>query len=136
MSRLPTDREVLQCIYTMYESAFPGPPSSNGRPENDPYLPIDVSAVAQRLEVKPELLFGRLYYHLDQKYRYKQNDGTLVPLFYLKIQEKRHVVHFPYLAAILAGLENEYRRQAWALSISVVALILSIASLLANLLKG
>jgi hypothetical protein len=119
----------------MYESSYPGSKESAGRGENDPYIAIDVPAIAEKLECKAELLFGRLYYHLDQKYRYKQDNGALVPLFYLKVGEKRHAIHFPYLAAILSGLEHEHRKQAWALSISLLALVLSVASLVVNFIK-
>lgn len=69
MSKLPTDRQVLRCIYEMYESAYPGNSLGQAQGENDPYLPIDIPDVAKRLECKPELLFGRLYYYLDAKYR-------------------------------------------------------------------
>jgi hypothetical protein len=59
VSKLPTDREVLKRIYDMYEPSYPG-----ARPgENDPYVAVDLAAVAARLRCKPELLFGRLYYH-------------------------------------------------------------------------
>jgi hypothetical protein len=103
MSVLPSDRAVLQCIYDIYKDSYPGPKSAAGKPENDPYIAIDVHAVAKKLECSPELLFGRLYYHLDKKHRYKQDDGSLVPLFYLKVGEKRHAVNFPYLASVLAA---------------------------------
>ena len=63
MSSLPTDREILKCIYAMYEASYPGSKSDSGRGENDPYIAIDASRIAERLECKPELLFGRLYYH-------------------------------------------------------------------------
>jgi len=49
---------------------------------NDPFVPIDVRAVASRLKTKPELLFGRLYYHLESKHRYKP----------LRIETTRRVV--------------------------------------------
>ena len=81
MSKLPTDRQVLRCIYEMYDAAYPGVPPGEVRGENDPYLSIDVYAVAKLLDCKPELLFGRLYYYLDAKHRYKQENGALVSLF-------------------------------------------------------
>ena len=135
MNKLSTDREVLKCIYEMYESSYPGVKRDSSGGENDPYLAIDVPAVAEKLQCKPELLFGRLYYHLDFKHRYKQENGALVYLFCLKLGDKRHAVHFPYLAAILAGHDQEHRKQLWSLGISVVALVLSVASLAVNLFK-
>ena len=135
MSNLPTDREVLKCIYEMYESSYPGTSPEAGRGENDPYIAIDVPAVAEKLGCKSELLFGRLYSYLDQKHRYKQDNGALVPLFYLKVGDKRHAVHFPYLAGILASHDEEYRKQMWSLGISLIALVLSVVSLAGNLFK-
>ena len=135
MNKLPTDREVLKCIYEMYESSYPCVQPGSARGENDPYLAIDIPAVAEKLKCKSELLFGRLYYHLDFKHRYKQDDGALVSLFYLKGGEKRYAVHFPYLAAILAGHDQEHRKQLWSLGLSIVALVLSVASLAVNLFK-
>jgi hypothetical protein len=39
MSHLPTDREVLRCIFEMYESAYPGE-TNGGKGVNDPYVPV------------------------------------------------------------------------------------------------
>lgn len=132
MSKLPTDRKILRCIYTMYQDSYPGPKTPAGHGANDPYIPIDIAAIAARLSCVPELLFGRLYYHLDQKYRYRQDNEAIVSLFSLKVGEKRHAIHFPYLAAMLAGLEHEHRKQAWSLGIALFALVLSVASIIAD----
>ena len=132
---LPTDRYVLQCIFDMYKDQYPGKKGADGKGENDPYIAIDVRAVAEKIQCAPELLFGRLYYHLDQKHRYKQEDGTIVPLFYLQLGDKRHAVHFPYLASILAGQNQEFRRYALALGMSAAALGVSITSLVVSLAK-
>lgn len=133
MSKLRTDREVLCCIYSMYESAYPGVKPGQTRGENDPYVPIDVRAVASKLGMKHELLFGRLYYDLDAKHRYKQEGGAAVNLFLLDVQGKGHSVNFPYLAAILAGHEQEYKKLFWSMAFSVAALLMSLASLAVNL---
>ena len=135
MSKLPTDREILKCIYQMYALQYPGIPAGAIRGENDPHIAIDVRAVAESLGCNAELLFGRLYYHLDHKYRYKQDDGTLIPLFYLKVGDKRHAVNFPYLAAVLAEHQQEYRNRLWTLGLSILALVLSVASLVVNFYK-
>ena len=50
MSKLPTDREVLQCIFEMYESSFPGSKGTEERGSNDPYVPIDVAQSRHVLE--------------------------------------------------------------------------------------
>jgi hypothetical protein len=132
MKNLPSDRAILKRIYQMYEVEYPGSPEDGTRGENDPYLSIDIPSVAKKIGCSPEMLFGRLYYHLDQKHRYKQDDGSVVPLFYMKLGDKRHAVHFPYLAAILATHEQEHRKHLWSISLSVLALVLSVASLAVN----
>jgi hypothetical protein len=135
VNKLPTDRFVLECIFEMYESSYPGPRLSSGAGENDPYVAIDIQAVAKKLGCDPELLFGRLYYHLDQKYRYKQDGGAIVALFHLRVGEKLHAIQFPYLASILAGLNQDFRRQAIAFAVSFAALGMSIASLIFSVLR-
>ncbi len=136
MSKLPTDRRVLRCIYEMYEASYPGVQSGEVRGENDPYLPIDLQAVAKRLGCKPELLFGRLYYYLDAKYRYKQDSGSHVSLFHINLNGRGHCVHFPYLASILAGHDYDFRNHSWSLAVSMLALGLSVASILVQVLMA
>lgn len=133
--KLPTDRYVLECIYKTYESAYPGPEDASGRGINDPFVPIDLHVVAKKVGCSPELLFGRLYFHLNQKHRYKQESGASVSLFELNIQNKGHAVQFPYLAAILAGLNQEFRKQLVTYGVSFVALGISLASLAVSILK-
>jgi hypothetical protein len=135
MNKLPTDRYLLASIFDMYQSTYPGPKKAEGGGENGPYLSIDIPALAKKLECTPELLFGRLYYHLDQKYRYKQDNGSIVPLFYLKVGDKRHAVHFPYLASILAGQNQEFRKYIVSLCVSFFALAVSVTSLAVSLMK-
>jgi hypothetical protein len=135
MSNLPTDHEILSCIYEMYRTSYPGKPAGSERGENDPYMPVNLRQVAARLSCNPELLFGRLYYHLDAKHRYKQDNGALVSLFYLNFQGKGHSVHFPFLAAIVAGMNQEHRKTFWSLAFSALALVVSVASLVTTVLK-
>ena len=107
----------------MYESTYPGkePGETNGK--NDPYLPIKVHDVATRLGCSPEMLFGRLYYHLDEKYHYTQDNDAQVHLFSLKVGSVMHCVNFPYLAAVLAEKNEEHNRQLWPLGVAIAAMI-------------
>lgn len=130
--KLPTERQVLRCIYEQYESEYPG-----SRPgENDPYIAIDVNGVAEKLRCKPQLLFGYLYYHLDAKHLYQMGEATHVHLFALKVGDKRHGVNFPYLAALLANHDLEHRRQLWSVSLSLVALVFSAAAVVAQIVTA
>lgn len=136
MRKLPTDRDVLRCIYEMYAADYPGPLKPDGHGENDPYLPINVHHVATQLKCKPELVFGRLYYHLDAKYRYKQDNGAIVGLFHLNFLTRGNCVHFPYLSSILATQDDEHRRETWALGVAIIALALSVAAIVAQVITA
>lgn len=82
------------------------------------------------------MLFGRLYYHLDAKHRYTQDGGAQVHLFTLMVGDQMHCVNFPYLAAVLAERDVEHRRQLWSLWVSITALALSVASIIAQVLTA
>lgn len=131
-----TDREILRCIYDMYQQQYPGPELPGGKRKNDPYLPISVREVAAKLGTSPEMLFGRLYYHLDAKYRYKDSEGAETHLFAMKVGEQMHCVHFPYLSATLAEHEAKHRQFWWTLWISIAALILSAASIISQIVTA
>lgn len=104
--------------------------------KNDPYMPIDLRGVAAKLECKPELLFGRLYYRLDAKYRYTQDNGADVHLFHMPGVTDGHSVNFPYLAAVLSEKDVEHRRQLWSLIAAFAALVVSGASIIAQVLTA
>ena len=128
IQKLPTEREILRCIANMYEPSYPGSKPK----DNDPYMEIDVRAVAAKLQCKPELLFGYLYYYLDHKHRYQSSEKIWTHLFALKAGENYHCVNYPYLVGILAAHEVEYKRNMWAIWLSVGALVLSLASIIAQ----
>ncbi|MDP6548522.1 MAG: hypothetical protein QF659_00415 [Dehalococcoidia bacterium] len=110
MKRTPTDLAILNVIYESYYDTFPNY-------ENDPssrstylFVPIDIEALAKNLRVNKEIIFGRLYYHLEARYGYKQDDGARVHFFALNMGRHHHRVHFPYLASVLASLREEHHR--------------------------
>ncbi|MES2414806.1 MAG: hypothetical protein V4614_13450 [Pseudomonadota bacterium] len=129
MSKLPTDAKVLRCIHDKYLADFVCAGIASQPGKRSQYLSIDVKKIAEVLECDDEILFGRLYYHLGEKYRYKQADGSLVPLFYLQVGDKRHVIHFPYLLGILAGLEEDSRKHWLPITLSSIALVVSVLGL-------
>ncbi len=133
---LLTDRYLLQCIYDMYLPDYPGPKDERGAGINDPYVPINIRAVAERVGMSPELVFGRLYFHLDHKYRYKHESGATTSLFQLQVGGKKHAVQFPYLAAVLAEKNQEFRRYALTLALSATALGVSLVSLAVSIAKA
>ncbi len=123
---LPTDREVLEAIYTMYYEAYAAEPAKV-------YIPIDIDKVSARLGAEADLIFGRLYYHLQERHGYKRDDDTEVPFFCLRIRNERHCVHFPLMASVLASLREEHRRNMMATVIALVSLGVSIVSIVLSL---
>lgn len=135
MTKLPTDRYVLECIHEMYRSSYPGEKDASGRGKNDPYVSIDIPSIANRVGCDAELLFGRLHFHLEQKYGYEQADGVRVSLFAVRVGDKRHAIQFPYLVSILAGLNQEFNQRLLSVVLSVFALGVFVASLVVNLFR-
>jgi hypothetical protein len=107
----------------MYASAFPHELEKST--VGQVMVPIDIEAVASRLKCSKYLLFGYLYYHLNHKHSYKTGENSSVPLFAPKVGQLKNAVNFPYLAAILAGHEQEHSKFAWSLGVSLLALLLS-----------
>lgn len=129
---IPTEREVLRCIYDTYETSFP----VEGRSIGKVMVAIDVELVAEKLGCDRHILFGYLYYHLDHKYRYSTGENSSVHLFAPKVGELRHAINLPYLAAILAGQDQEHSKFVWSLGVSLVALALSIGAIIAQLVAA
>ena len=88
------------------------------------------------LAVRPRCYSVRLYYHLDAKYRYTQDNDAQVNLFSLKVGSQMHCVNFPYLAAVLAEKGEEHKRQLWSLGFAIAALVLSVASIIAQVITA
>lgn len=132
MKRPPTDREILRKIHKRYYDQFGAFKRDNPDAERETkiYVPIDCTTIAKDLDVDPDIVFGRLYYHLEKKYGYVQQEGSKVHLFAFAVGKDRHAVHFPLLSAVLADLEQSWFRFTVPLIISALALVISIISLL------
>lgn len=122
----PTDRQILKKIHNMYYSDFccfdPADPSRTSKI----YVPIDCAIIAKHFKVDADIIFGRLYYHLQKKHGYKQDDGSLVSLFSLRSGKNPHVVHFPLLSGLVAEQNISWFRFNAPFIISVIALVTAI----------
>lgn len=123
-----SDRVILKKIYKTYLAEFKS--FDEGRRVNKVYVPIDCKLIAKGLNMDSEIVFGRLYYHLDKKYAYKQSDGSAVDLFSIEIDGDRHVVHFPLLSAALAEEEQSFLRFSTPIVLSLFAILLSVFTLI------
>ena len=129
---IPTERQVLRCIYDMYEPSFPVEGSNSGKV----MVAIDIDVVAKKLGCNKHLLCGYLYYHLDHKHRYKTGENAFVHLFAPRAGELRHAVNFPYLGAVPVGYDQEHSKFTWSLGVSLVALALSVSAIVAQLVTA
>ena len=126
MSVNVSDRVILKKIYNLYLSDFKS--FDEETRISKIYVPIDCEFIAKKLNMDPEIVFGRLYYHLEKKHGYKNSNGV-VNFFRIKIDKDRHVINFPLLSAILAEEEQSFLRFTIPITLSLIAIGLSIFTL-------
>jgi hypothetical protein len=132
--RIPTDIEILDIIYNSYYDEFTHYTNESPSRNTKIYLPIDISEVADKLKVDGDVVFGRLYYHLENKYGYKNEDDSKISFFALKAGNDLHCVNFPYLASVLAELRDKQKEYRTGTVIALFSLCISIVSLIVSLL--
>ncbi|EDP59471.1 hypothetical protein [Vibrio sp. AND4] len=128
MYKNPTDLELLECIYNNYRSEFELYDSDEKIKERSIYVHIDCNLIAEKLSSDPQLVFGRLYYHLANIYKYQHSRGVEVKLFEFKIDDQHHCIHFPVLASAVANLKSEYKRYQYTLIASILAVIVAVGA--------
>jgi hypothetical protein len=133
MSKIPTDLKIFETLYKAYESEFESRSQSETSGQSKIYVPVDIDEVAKKLGTDAHILFGRLYYHLDERYRYQQDNGSMVHLFAIVVGDEKHCINFPYLVGLLADYRLQDRRNLWALGISILSIVIAAAALLAQL---
>lgn len=133
MKKSPTDLQILDSIYERYYDVYAAYSEENGSRSSKIYVPIDIPKLAKDMGVDVDIIFGRLYYHLNQKYGYKQDNGSHVYFFTPKAGGDSNCINFPYLASVLASLRDESRKYRVATWIAVCSLILSIVALLVSI---
>ena len=122
-NRLHTDREILRCVYDLYVADYPA--------KGDPFLPIEVRRVADKLGCSPELLFGRLHYDMGTRLRHRSSmdaNVTEASIFEVKAGDKMHCVNFPYLSSHLATLDHEEHRASRTFWLATAAFAIAISS--------
>ena len=98
-----TDLKLLKTIQREYKDAY----LNRGEQKERFYIPIDCKHIAEKMNVDSELVFQRLYTHLEKRYGYKNEDDSRVHFFGLNVGDKIHCINYPYLCAILADLKDE-----------------------------
>ena len=91
---------------------------------------VNCRKVADILGVNGDIVFGRLYYHLEEKYGYKREDDSQVAFFALKAGGVPRCINSPLMTSILAGLKQKEEKFWMSLVIAFFALVVSLVSLL------
>lgn len=123
-----TDRLLLKAIYEEYYSEFCTFDEENKTRSSKNHIVIDCKKISEELQIDYDIVFGRLYYHLEKKYGYKKGEIS-TPLFSTGAGTHRLVVNFPLLSAILAELEQSHVRFTLPLWLSIVAITISALAL-------
>lgn len=136
MRNLPTDLEILNVIYNDYYEEF----SNYMKEKNNTrsvkiYVPINIDKIAEKLNVDGDIIFGRLYYHLEKKYGYRNEDESNVHFFARVLDGDIHCINFPLMASILADLRDNKKRYYTAITIAVGSLIVSLISVAISIIR-
>ena len=128
MNKLPTDLQILNFIYNKYYKQFIEFSKDNPTRSASIFVPIDIEMIANNLGVHVDIIFGRLYYHLEKKYGSQKPDGTKVSFFALKIGTDIHCINFPYMASVLANIRDEREKYVTTKIIAIISLVIALLS--------
>lgn len=132
INNIPSDFTLMKEIYVRHYKEFKDFTKGEPSRETKIYVPIDIKSIAKRFSADENMIFGRLYYHLEKKYGYTNDDGSLVPFFSSRVGQDKNAVNFPLLASIVSGLREERSTQLTTRIISISAIIISVLTLSLN----
>lgn len=129
--RPPTDFELLRAIYERHDPTFE---ANSATRETRVYQPIDIPALADQLDVNEDMIFGRLYHDLDQKYVERAEPGRARKAFFApKAGSEANCVNWPLMVGVLARLWEERRRNFLTLGVATASVLLSVAALVVSI---
>ncbi len=134
MAGIPTDERLLAELYRRYLRTFSDWSDENRTRAAKIWVPIDIEALAKRFRSDPDLIFGRLYYHMNEKYGSSTGDGDRVNFFNIRLGQDRHCVNFPLLTSVLSDLQDDKKRFIVSTRLAGLSLIVSAVSILIALL--
>ena len=126
---IPTDETLLAEIYKRYLKSFSEWSEENKTRVTKIWVPIDIDALGKKFRCDPDLIFGRLYYHMNEKYGSKTGDGQEVNFFNMRLANDRHVVNFPLLTSVLADLQDNRKRFIISTRLAALSLVVSAISI-------
>jgi hypothetical protein len=127
--RLPTDFELLSAVYEQVLPIFPKFDRSNPDRTAKIFVPLDLASIAKKLGVDIDIVFGRLYYDLENRHGYKKDGDLMVNFFAANLGQDRNCINVPLLSSVLADLQEQHRRVSISLRVSIAAFIVSLLSL-------
>lgn len=130
MPDIPTDERLLGEIYKRYLRAFSDFSEDNKTRSTKIWMPIDIDVLAKKFRCDPDLIFGRLYYHMNEKYGSVTGSGDRVNFFNMRLGSDRHCVNFPLLTSVLADLQDNRKRFIVSTRMAALSLVVSAASIL------
>lgn len=128
MKKIPSDLEILTEIYNRYEDTFRSYATEDPDRIARIRVPVDIEEIADAVGVDEDMVFGRLYYHFNKKYSYRDESGDKIT-FFTSLKFEGMSVNFPLVASVLADLESEDRKYKTALSLATGAISMSVISL-------
>lgn len=127
MSKIPTDLEIIEDIYYRYFEEF----RSYAKEQPDRIarirVPVDLEEIADACGVEEELIFGRIYYHFNKKYSYKDENGETTT-FFMSDKFEGLTINFPLVASVLAELYLKQKDKYLTIGLSATALLLSVVA--------
>ncbi len=133
MTKIPTDLKMLCAIYDRYYADFVAYSDENKTRSSKIYVPIDIEELAKSMSLDHDIVFGRLYYHLNEKFGYKKDDGSRVDFFAIRVGGDLHCINFPYLGSVLADLRDQNRKYLTATFIAILSLIIAILAVMISI---
>lgn len=133
MDQIPTDLEIIEDIYYRYYDEY----KKYAKDEPDRIarirVPVNIQEIADACGVEEDMIFGRLYYHFNKKYSYKNEDGEITT-FFMSEKFEGLSVNYPLVSAVLADLTSEKKRTTLFITISAVAVMLSVVAVVLALI--
>lgn len=121
-----TDLRLMETIQREYADAY----LNRGDQKERFYIQIECDHIAQKMNVADkDLVFQRLYSHLEKKYGYKNDDGSRSHFFGLMVGDKKHCINYPYLCAVLADLKDEKKELRITQALAIASVVISIFAL-------
>ncbi len=126
---IPTDETLITLIYQRHLKEFSDWSEDNKTRVAKIWVPIDIDVLAKKFRCDPDLIFGRLYYHMNEKYGSRTGDGQDVNFFNMRLANDRHVVNFPLLTSVLADLQDNRKRFIISTRLAALSLVVSAISI-------